>query len=47
MGINRCEQSMKGVLWKIVCQLIANEGGEGEGEGEVTRLLQSLLGVIR
>ena len=40
---------MKGVLWKIVCQLIANEGGEGEGEGEgeVTRLLQSLLGVIR
>ena len=36
---------MKGILWKIGCQLIADEGG-GEG-GRVTRLLQSLLGVIR
>ena len=35
---------MKGILWKIDCQLIADEGGGG---GRVTRLLQSLLGVIR
>ena len=35
---------MKGILWKIDCQLIVNEGGEG---GRVTRLLQSLLGEIR
>ena len=35
---------MKGILWTIDYQLIANEGGEG---GRVTRLLQSLLGVIR
>ena len=34
---------MKGILWKIDCQLVANEGGGGR----VTRLLQSLLGVIR
>ena len=49
MGISRCQQSMKGILWKIDCQLIANErgrGGGGEG-GRVTRLLQSLLGEIR
>ena len=32
---------MKGVLWKIDCELVANE------EGKVTRLLQSLLRVIR
>ena len=42
MRISRCQQSMKGILWKIDCQLVANEG---EG-GRVTRLLQSLLGVI-
>ena len=36
---------MKGILWKIDCQLVANEGGGGWGR--VTRLLQSLLGVIR
>ena len=24
---------MKGVLWKVVCQLIANEGGGGGGRG--------------
>ena len=39
---------MKGILWKIDCQLIVNEGGEGGGgRGRVTRLLQSLLGEIR
>ena len=44
VGISRCQQSMKGILWKIDCQSVANEG---EGGGEmVTRLLQSLLGVI-
>ena len=35
MGISRCQQSMKGILWKIDCQLIADEGG-GEGEGHKT-----------
>ena len=44
VGISHCQQSMKGILWKIDCQLIADEGREG---GRVTRLLQSLLGVIR
>ena len=39
MRISRCQQSMKGILWKIDCQLAANEG---EG-GRVTRLLQSLI----
>ena len=29
MGISRCQQSMKGVLWKIDCELVANEGGKG------------------
>ena len=47
MGISRCQQSMKGILWKIDCQLIANERGRGGGGGRVTRLLQSLLGEIR
>ena len=27
---------MKGVLWKIVCQLIANEGGGGGGHKIIT-----------
>ena len=35
MGISRCQQSMKGILWKIDCQLIANEGG-GEGHKTIT-----------
>ena len=34
-GISRCQQSMKGILWTIDYQLIANEGGEG-GEGHKT-----------
>ena len=33
MGISRCQQSMKGILWKIDCQLIANERGRGGGGG--------------
>ena len=36
MGISRCQQSMKGILWKIDCQLIANERGRGGGEGHKT-----------
>ena len=35
VGISRCQQSMKGILWKIDCQLIANERGRG-GEGRKT-----------
>ena len=27
VGISRCQQSMKGILCKIDCQLIANERG--------------------
>ena len=47
-GFWKERQSMKGILWKIDCQLIVNEGGEGGGgRGRVTRLLQSLLGEIR
>ena len=34
VGISRCQQSMKG-MWKIDCQLIANEGG-GEGHKTIT-----------
>ena len=36
MGISRCQQSMKGILWKIDCQLIADEGGGGEGHKTIT-----------
>ena len=39
VGISRCQQSMKGILWKIDCQLIANErgrGGGGEGHKIIT-----------
>ena len=35
MGISRCQLSMKGILWKIDCQLVANEGG-GEGHKTIT-----------
>ena len=33
VGISRCQQSMKGILWKIDCQLVANKGGGGGGGG--------------
>ena len=29
VGISRCQQSMKGILCKIDCQLIANKRGGG------------------
>ena len=36
MRISRCQQSMKGILWKIDCQLVANEGEGGEGHKTIT-----------
>ena len=29
---------MKGILWKIDCQLIVNEGGEGGGSQDYYRV---------
>ena len=36
VGISRCQQSMKGILWKIDCQSVANEGEGGDGHKTIT-----------